>query len=70
MYHDEEWRYNQYLNEVINHHIESFAQISWNEGDQEFQNKLFCLLIQVSPKTEGDVGRPSQELLFVCDAKF
>ena len=67
---NEENRYDQYLNDIINHHIKAFTQ-AWLDGeDQGFQEKLFCLLIRVNPKTEDEVGGPSQELPFADNAKL
>ncbi|PVI02983.1 hypothetical protein DM02DRAFT_271714 [Periconia macrospinosa] len=53
-YLNEERRYDIYLNDIVDKHIESFIQNWCNEEDQEFQKKLFCLLIQVKPKTDDE----------------
>lgn len=53
--HNEEKKYDKYVNEIVDNHMDAFADICWAEDDNDFAPRLLKLLTRVKPKAEDEV---------------
>lgn len=54
--HNEEKKYDQYICDIVDHHLDAFGELCWMEDDNDFQQKLFRLMTRVKPKGDDEVG--------------
>ncbi|KAF2876241.1 hypothetical protein BDV95DRAFT_219797 [Massariosphaeria phaeospora] len=52
--HNEEKKYDKYINDIVDNHIDAFGRLCWMEDDNDFQQKLFKLLTRVKPKNDNE----------------
>ncbi|KAH7132034.1 hypothetical protein B0J11DRAFT_214640 [Dendryphion nanum] len=65
--HNEEKRYDKYITEIVEHHIDAFGNLCWMEDDNDFQKKLFRLISRVQMKSEEESKLLREVLrLIVC----
>lgn len=62
--HNEEKKYDKYLNDIVDNHLDAFGEICWAEDDNDFSPRLFKLMTRVKPKSDDEVG------LFTCQNSF
>ncbi|KAF2200750.1 hypothetical protein GQ43DRAFT_463734 [Delitschia confertaspora ATCC 74209] len=55
---DEEKKYDRYVNEIVDNHLDAFEKLCWMEDDNDFQEKLFHLLARFKPRNDEEV-RPN-----------
>ncbi|KAF2474542.1 uncharacterized protein BDR25DRAFT_109641 [Lindgomyces ingoldianus] len=53
--HNEEKKYDKYINDIIDHHLGAFGELCWMEDDNDFQHKLFMLMMKVKPRSDEEV---------------
>ncbi|PVI00548.1 hypothetical protein DM02DRAFT_708049 [Periconia macrospinosa] len=51
---NEEKKYDNYVSDIVDHHIDSFAEICWAEDDNDFAPRLFKLMTRVKLKNEDE----------------
>ena len=51
---NEEKRYEKYVSDIVDNHLDSFGELCWMEDDNDFQQKLFRLMTRVKPKNEDE----------------
>ncbi|KAJ4986571.1 hypothetical protein SVAN01_07880 [Stagonosporopsis vannaccii] len=54
IHYNEEKRYEQYVSDIVDNHLEAFGELCWIEDDNDFQQKLFRLMTRVKPKNEDE----------------
>lgn len=54
--HNEEKKYDKYINDIVDHHLDAFGELCWMEDDNDFQQKLFRLMTRVKPKSDDEVS--------------
>ncbi|KAF2134334.1 hypothetical protein P153DRAFT_110128 [Dothidotthia symphoricarpi CBS 119687] len=54
--HSDEKRYERYINEIVEHHLDAFGEICWMEDDNDFQQRLFKLMTRVKPKSDDEAN--------------
>ncbi|OAG00542.1 uncharacterized protein CC84DRAFT_1168635 [Paraphaeosphaeria sporulosa] len=52
--HNEEKKYDKYLNDIVDNHLDAFGDICWAEDDNDFSPRLFKLMTRVKPKSEDE----------------
>lgn len=52
---NEEKKYDKYIDDIVDHHLDDFAELCWQEDDNDFQPKLFKLMTRVKPKSNDEV---------------
>lgn len=52
---NEEDRYKNYIKDIVENHIDAFGRLAWMEDDNDFQEKLFKLMIKVKCKNKDEV---------------
>lgn len=52
---NEEKKYDKYLNDIVDHHLDAFADICWAEDNNDFSPRLFKLMTRVKPKSDDEV---------------
>jgi len=52
--HNEEKKYDRYITEIVDHHLDAFGELCWMEDDNDFQQKLFKLMTRVKPKSDDE----------------
>lgn len=52
---NEEKRFDKYISDIVDNHIDAFGALCWLEDDNDFQEKLFHLITRVKPKTDDEV---------------
>ena len=52
--HNEEKKYDKYISEIVDHHLDAFGEICWMEDDNDFQQKLFKLMTRINPKSDDE----------------
>lgn len=55
IHYNEEKRYEQYVSDIVDNHLDAFGELCWMEDDNDFQPKLFRLMTRVKPKNEDEV---------------
>lgn len=64
---NEEKRFDKYVSDIVDHHIDAFGAICWVEDDNDFQENLFRLITRVKPKTDDEAKLLREVLrLIVC----
>ena len=56
--HNEEKKYDKYISEIVDNHLDAFADICWADDDNDFAPRLFKLMTRVKPKNDDEV-RPT-----------
>ncbi|KAH7391836.1 hypothetical protein BKA66DRAFT_413171 [Pyrenochaeta sp. MPI-SDFR-AT-0127] len=52
--HNEEKKYDNYITDIVDNHLDSFGELCWEEADNDFQQKLFKLMTRVNPKSDDE----------------
>lgn len=52
--HGEEKKYDKYINDIVDNHIDAFGELCWMADDNDFQQKLFRLMTRVKPKSDDE----------------
>jgi hypothetical protein len=50
----EEKKYDKYVSDIVDQHIDAFADICWVEDDNDFTPRLFKLMTRVKPKSDDE----------------
>jgi hypothetical protein len=53
---NEEKKYDKYISDIVDHHLDAFGELCWMEDDNDFQQKLFRLLTRVQTKSDEEVN--------------
>jgi hypothetical protein len=51
---NEEKVYDKYISDIVDNHILAFANLCWLEDDNNFQAKLFKLMVKLQPKNDEE----------------
>lgn len=54
--HNEEKKYDKYISDIVDNHLDGFGELCWMEDDNDFQFKLFRLMTRVQMKTDDEVS--------------
>jgi hypothetical protein len=54
--HNEEKKYDKYINDIVDNHLDAFGELCWMEDDNDFQQKLHKLISRVKPKGDDEVS--------------
>jgi hypothetical protein len=52
--HNEEKKYDKYISDIVDNHLDAFGELCWMEDDNDFQQKLFRLMTRVKPKSDDE----------------
>lgn len=52
--HNEEKKYDKYITDIVENHLDAFGELCWMEDDNDFQQKLFKLMTRVKGKTDDE----------------
>ncbi|KAF1845803.1 uncharacterized protein K460DRAFT_366654 [Cucurbitaria berberidis CBS 394.84] len=52
--HNEEKKYDKYLSDIVDNHLDAFGELCWKEDDNDFQQNLFKLMTRVKPKGDDE----------------
>jgi hypothetical protein len=52
--HNEEKKYDKYISDIVENHLDAFGELCWMEDDNDFQQKLFKLMTRVKPKSDDE----------------
>jgi hypothetical protein len=52
--HNEEKKYDKYITDIVDNHLDAFGELCWMEDDNDFQQKLFRLMTRVKPKSDDE----------------
>ncbi|KZM21594.1 hypothetical protein ST47_g7208 [Ascochyta rabiei] len=52
--HNEEKKYEKYVSDIVDNHLDAFGELCWMEDDNDFQQKLFRLMTRVKPKNDDE----------------
>jgi hypothetical protein len=52
--HNEEKKYDKYIADIVENHLNAFGELCWMEDDNDFQQKLFRLMTRVKPKSDDE----------------
>ncbi|CAO2648964.1 Nn.00g099130.m01.CDS01 [Neocucurbitaria sp. VM-36] len=52
--HNEEKKYDKYISDIVDNHLDAFGELCWMEDDNDFQQKLFRLMTRVKPKCDDE----------------
>lgn len=55
---DEEKKYDKYVSDIVDRHLDAFGELCWMEDDNDFQQKLFRLMSRVEMRNEDEVCIP------------
>jgi len=58
---NEEKKYDKYITDIVDYHLDAFGELCWKEDDNDFLKKLFKLMTRVKPKNE-DEGKLLREV--------
>ena len=53
--HNEEKKYDKYLNDIVDNHLDAFGDICWAEDDNDFSPCLFKIMMRVKAKSDDEV---------------
>ncbi len=53
--HNEEKKYDRYINDIVENHLDAFGELCWMEDDNDFQQKLFRLMTRIKPQSDDEV---------------
>lgn len=64
---NEEKKYEKYITDIVDYHLDAFGELCWKETDNDFLKKLFKLMTRVKPKNddEGKLLREVYKLVVV-----
>lgn len=51
---NEEKKYEKYVSDIVENHLDAFGELCWMEDDNDFQQKLFRLMTRVQPKNDDE----------------
>ena len=51
---NEEKKYEKYVSDIVDNHLDAFGELCWMEDDNDFQQKLFRLMTRVKPKNDDE----------------
>jgi hypothetical protein len=51
---NEEKKYEKYVSDIVDNHLDAFGELCWMEDDNDFHQKLFRLMTRVKPKSEDE----------------
>ncbi|KAF3005872.1 hypothetical protein E8E13_009158 [Curvularia kusanoi] len=51
---NEEKKYEKYVSDIVDNHLDAFGELCWMEDDNDFHQKLFRLMTRVKPKNEDE----------------
>lgn len=51
---NEEKKYEKYVSDIADNHLDAFGELCWMEDDNDFQQKLFRLMTRVKPKNDDE----------------
>lgn len=51
---NEEKKYEKYVSDIVDNHLDAFGELCWMEDDNDFHQKLFKLMTRVKPKNEDE----------------
>ena len=51
---NEEKKYEKYVSDIVDNHLDAFGELCWMEDDNDFQHKLFRLMTRVKPKNDDE----------------
>lgn len=51
---NEEKKYDKYITDIVDHHLDAFGELCWREDDNDFQQKLFKLMTRVKAKNDDE----------------
>ncbi|KAF2108946.1 hypothetical protein BDV96DRAFT_503498 [Lophiotrema nucula] len=51
---NDEKRYDKYINDIVDGHLHEFSELCWMEDDNDFQERLFRLLLNLKPKRDDE----------------
>ncbi|KAF2684912.1 hypothetical protein K458DRAFT_28082 [Lentithecium fluviatile CBS 122367] len=52
--HNEEKKYDKYISDIVDNHLDAFADVCWADDDNDFMPRLFKLMTRVKPKNEDE----------------
>ncbi|KAF2003422.1 hypothetical protein P154DRAFT_86290 [Amniculicola lignicola CBS 123094] len=52
--HNEEKKYDKYISDIVDNHLDAFGELCWMEDDNDFQQKLFRLMTRVKTKSDDE----------------
>lgn len=53
--HDEQKTYDDYVSAIVDHHLDTFANVCWADDDDDFAPQLFRLTMSVRSKAQDEV---------------
>lgn len=53
--HNEEKKYDKYISDIVDNHLDAFADVCWADDDNDFAPRLFKLMTRVKPKGDDEV---------------
>ncbi|KAF2854828.1 hypothetical protein T440DRAFT_387250 [Plenodomus tracheiphilus IPT5] len=51
---NEEKKYDKYITDIVDYHLDAFGELCWKEDDNDFQQKLFKLMTRVKAKNDDE----------------
>ena len=51
---NEEKKYDKYVADIVDNHLDAFGELCWMEDDNDFQQRLFKLMTRVKPKSDDE----------------
>ncbi|KAF2645997.1 hypothetical protein P280DRAFT_532481 [Massarina eburnea CBS 473.64] len=51
---NEEKKYDRYVSDIVDHHLDAFAEICWADDNNDFSPRLFKLMTRVKPKSDDE----------------
>ncbi|KAF2710405.1 hypothetical protein K504DRAFT_476371 [Pleomassaria siparia CBS 279.74] len=51
---NEEKKYDKYITDIVDSHLDAFGDLCWADVDNDFQERLFRLITRVKPKSEDE----------------
>lgn len=52
--HGEEKKYDKYISDIVENHIDAFGELCWMDADNDFQQKLFRMMTRVRPNSDDE----------------
>jgi hypothetical protein len=54
---NEETKYDKYINDIVDNHLDDFSELCWMDDDNDFLQKLFKLMTRVKLSSDDDVSQ-------------
>lgn len=51
---NEEKKYDDYINNIVDNHLDAFGELCWIDDDNDFQQKLFKLMTRIKPNSDDE----------------